>query len=491
MTQELVPLAYHTDIAARLEALEPRGWAVFARAAAQPPSVPSLSAEGEEVGTADDLEQQLLRHAYRMEPEAHPRVHAAARRAADALGISVPVTIYQLEGADQANAALAYRPGEAVVALSGNLLSLLNDDELVACLGHELAHHRLWSGSASRLLVADRFLGALSIDAATPPYYLETGRRFDLATELYADRGSLIACGSLEVTISSLVKVATGLIDVDPASYLRQARDAHPERGAAGDTHPETVLRAWALERWVGGDGDDAAWTLLSPGLDIERLDLVDREHLESLARRLVMDVIAPEWMQTDAVTGHARQFLVDVVASATRGWTRHAKGRPAGTIDRPVETRVPQEASKETRTFLGYVLLDLATVDPELDDEPLVECLAVAREAGIEKAFEDVAKKELAVQARAWETLKRRAAERRQAATDAEVEAVVIATDARASRTPEAEAIDRLGATADPPTKEVASEADTGATTGEVETRVDGPASPAQDHAPGEPGPA
>jgi hypothetical protein len=426
VTQELLPLAYHTEIASRLEALEPRGWGVFARAAAQPPSVPPHAAEGEEVGAGDDLEQLLLRHAYRMEPEAHPRVHAAAHRAAEALGVTAPITIYQLEGGDTANAALAYRPAEAVVALSGNLLALLSDDELVACFGHELAHHRLWGGDTSRLLVADRLLGALTIDAATPPYYLETGRRYDLATELYADRGSLTACGNLEVTVSALVKVATGLIDVDAASYLRQARDAHPERGAAGITHPETVLRAWALERWVNGDGDDAARTLLAPGFDIERLDLIDRERLEALTRHLVMDVVAAGWMQTDAVTGHARQFLVDVAASAGSGWARSATARAAEAPGAPVGARVPAEASKETRTFLAYVLLDLATVDPELDDGPLVECLAVVREAGIEQAFEEVARTELAIQARAWDSLKRRATERRQPAREADLEADV-----------------------------------------------------------------
>jgi hypothetical protein len=80
------------------------------------------------------------------------------------------------------------------------------------------------------------------------------------------------------------------------------------------------------------------------------------------------------------------------------------------------VGVRVPDEASKETRTFLAYVLLDLSTVDAELDDEALVECLAVAREAGIEKAFEDVVKKELGVNARAWGSLGHRAVGRRQA---------------------------------------------------------------------------
>ena len=414
VTPELRPLAYHADIVTRLEALEPRGWAVFARAATQA-STPPASTEGEDLGSGEDLEQQLLRHAYRMEAEAHPRVHEAARRAGAALEVSVPISIYQLEGADQANAALAYRPSEAVIAFSGNILALLSDDELVACFGHELAHHRLWSEDASRLLVADRFLGALSIDAATPPYYLETGRRYDLATELYADRGSFLACGSLEVTVSSLVKLATGLGDIDPAAYLRQARDAHPERGAGGATHPETVLRAWALEHWANGDGDEAVRTLLAPGLDIERLDLVDRERLEALTRQLVMDALAPTWMQTDAVTGHARHFLVDVLATAPGrsrlGWTRQQSSDGA-TL--PVETRVPEEASTETRRFLAYVLLDLATVDPDLDDEPLVECLAVAREAGIEPAFEALVKKEIGASAKSWESLRRRALERR-----------------------------------------------------------------------------
>jgi Zn-dependent protease with chaperone function len=250
VTQELVPLAYHTEIAARLEALEPQGWAVFARAAGRPASVSPVTAEGDQVAASDDLEEQLLRHAYRMEPDAHPRVHAAARRAGEAIGITAPITIFQLEGADQANAALAYRPSEALIALSGNLLSLLGDDELVACFGHELAHHRLWGADASRLLVADRFLSALAVDAATPPYYLETGRRFDLATELYADRGSLLACGSLEVAISSLVKVATGLADVDPAATCGRPGTPIPSAAPPATPIPRPCC---APGRWSDG----------------------------------------------------------------------------------------------------------------------------------------------------------------------------------------------------------------------------------------------
>jgi hypothetical protein len=418
---ELEPLPYHEAIAARLEGLEPRAWALFAdvtRTAPTTPTPPTSAVEGESadpVAVEDDLEQQLLRHAYRMEAAAHPRVHEAARTASTALGIEVPVVIYQLEGRDTANAALAFRPHEAVLALSGNLLALLTDAELVACFGHELAHYRLWTASGGRILAADRLLDALSLDAATPAAYLETARRFDLATELYADRGSLIASGDLDVAIGSLVKVVTGLSDVDPRAFLRQAESAHPERGTQRATHPETVLRAWALARWQAGEGDAAAAALLAPSLDIERLDVLDREGLESITRRLVLDVLAVDWMRTDAVVGHARQFLVEVAPSASgnrreRGWSANQTAAVAP----PVEVRLAEDLPKETAQFLSYVLLDLATVDPDLEDEPIVEVAAVAREAGLAPTFGELARRELGLSARAWDVLWKRSQERR-----------------------------------------------------------------------------
>ena len=119
MTTALTPLPYHREIAARLESLEPRGWATFASAIRHEPATaastePAAASEPAEADAPDDdLEQQLLRHAYRMEPEAHPRVHAAARRAEDAIGLTVPISIYQLESMEQANAALAFRRDEA------------------------------------------------------------------------------------------------------------------------------------------------------------------------------------------------------------------------------------------------------------------------------------------------------------------------------------------------------------------------------------------
>lgn len=416
MTDELAPLSYHTTVAARLEALEPRVWALFRDAGATGAPIGSeRDPAASDADAEDDLEQRLLRHAYRMEADAHPRVHGAARAAAASLGLELPIVIYQLEGRDGANAALAFRPDEAVLALSGNILALLSDEELVACFGHELAHHRLWTSDGGRILVADRMLGALSVDAATPAAYLETARRFELAVELYADRGALIASGNLDVAIASLVKVATGLSDVDPNAFLRQAEAAHPERGTEGTTHPETVLRAWALARWHAGDGDIGPATLLAPSLDIERLDLLDRERLEQLTRRLVLDVLAADWMRSDAVVGHARQFLVEISPSAAPrgGWGR-SRPAPSAPASPPVQVHLDGGTPKETLRYLAYVLLDLATVDPDLDDEALAEVAAVAREAGLAASFEEVARRELGLSQRSWDALIRRSRDRR-----------------------------------------------------------------------------
>ncbi|HET9656780.1 MAG TPA: M48 family metalloprotease [Kineosporiaceae bacterium] len=223
----LQPLAYHVDVTERLARLEPQGWQAFTAAA----------------GSADPggLHEDLARTAYRLDPRSHPRVGAAVAAAGAALGVEVPVTVYQLEGAPEANAALLYQRSEAVVTLSGDLLDRLTDPELTALLGHELAHHRLWTLDGGRYGVADRMLDALALDARTPEPFLETGRRWNLATELFADRGALAACGDPEVAIACLVKAATGLREVDAAGYVQQAEAADPAAGSRGRTHPETV----------------------------------------------------------------------------------------------------------------------------------------------------------------------------------------------------------------------------------------------------------
>ncbi len=358
--------AYHRVVADRLRALEPGSWSAFGEPAA---------------ARARDLHADLLRSAHRLDPVAHPGVTRAAAQAAAALGVMVPVSVYRLDGGGAADATLARVPDEAVVALPAALLGLLTPAELTAVLGHELALHALWTRDDGVLLVADRLLDALALDARTPPVYHETARRWGLATVLAADRGALLACGDVRTVVAALLKTATGFATADPDACLAQAAAIDPAGGvAAGRAHPDTVLRAWALQQHAAGS-DERVGTLLGGGLDLEALDLVDRDRLEILTRRIVEAMISPPGMRTAAVLAHARQFFPDVAPTAGAQAT----------------FTLPAGATEATRRYLAYVLLDLATVDPGLGEAGLLAALTLAARIGLgDAAAEAVARERL-----------------------------------------------------------------------------------------------
>ncbi len=374
------PLDYHLAVAQRLSELEPAMWRTVA--GAQFGDLGTGPASG-----GDPLHAELLRSAYRLDAVARPELGAAVSAASAALGVEAPVTLYQLEGDRPANATLLHRPGEAVIAFSGGLLQRLDGAELTAVIGHELAHHRLWTLDGARFLVADRMLDALALDARTPPPFVETARRWNLATELFADRGALAACGDLHVAVSSLVKVATGLAEVDPVGYLRQAAAADPASGSRGQTHPETVLRAWALQQWHADGSDRAVAVLLDAGLDLNRLDLTDRERLERLTRNVIEAFLSIEALRTDTVLAHARQYFPDL--------GQHDPDHRSGSVQ-TAPVLLPERTSEETRRYLGYVLLDLATVD-DLDDAGATAAGQLADRLGFGPDFAELARVELA----------------------------------------------------------------------------------------------
>jgi hypothetical protein len=330
---------------------------------------------------AAGVHEALLRSAYRLEPASHPALAAALARARERFGTAVPVSVYQLERPWDTNASLLHLPGEAVLTLSGNLLGLLEEDELTAVLGHELAHRELWTSDLG-LEVADRALRALD-GQDLPPAWVETIRRWNLATELYADRGALLACGDLRVAVRALVKTATGLATVDADAYLRQAAEADPGRGSGGHSHPETVLRAWALARWSDGHDDGVLDALLRPALDLDTLDLIDAERLAGITRDLITALLVTPDLRTDDVLALARQYFP--------GFT----GEPVN------DAVVPPGAAAETRRYLAYVLLDLAVADPGLEDRGLAAALRLARRVGLGEELAAALRRERVVPAR------------------------------------------------------------------------------------------
>ncbi|MEI5673734.1 MULTISPECIES: M48 family metalloprotease [unclassified Nocardioides] len=333
-----------------------------------PASVAALTAGAGPDGA--ELDQSLLRSTYRLEPEAHPEVHAAAAGAADALGVGVPVEVYAVEGAAAPNAELVFVPDRAILVLSGPVLELLDADELAAVAAHELAHHLLWTRDGGRYLAVARLLDAADSDARTPAEYLETARRYRLATELYADRAALDATGSLVGVVGGLLKVATGMRQVDPASYLRQAAEVDFSMASAGTTHPETVLRAWALQRWSEDpEGADApVEEAFAPSLNLDALDLLGQDRLLVLTRELVAARVALDPDPAPEVLVTAEQYGVAA---------EPAYPRTPGSL-------LPDGLPTETRRYLAGVLADLATADPEAGPDALARTLMLARGCGL-----------------------------------------------------------------------------------------------------------
>lgn len=363
MPAELTPLPYHRTVAGILERENPRSFATLLPGAA--------------TTTATELHQSLLRSTYRLEPAAHPETHAGLQRAATALGLTVPLELYADEHPLQPNAELLFVPDRAIVLLSGALVDLLDDTELGAVLGHELAHHVLWTADGGRYLAASRLLDAADHDARTPSEYLESARRFRLATELYADRGALLASGSLEATVGGLLKVTTGMRQVDPHAYLRQAAEVdYTGSASAGQTHPETVLRAWALQRWHDADGadDDAVEAEVARAvggdLDLATLDLPGQDALRDLTRELVRQALFLEPLRTPEVRELAERYGAAVAPTPS----------PLSEVSVADLAALP----KDTRRYLCAVLADLATAVDDARQECLVAAVAVARRQGL-----------------------------------------------------------------------------------------------------------
>jgi Peptidase family M48 len=388
----LQPMAYHRDLVDFLKGKEPElwGWMSAAQIASQSSAV----------------RNELLRSTYRVDGDAHPEIVGPAAFAAKALGVSVPISVYQSEGESSPNAALIFVPDEAIVLLSGSIVELLNAAELTAIMGHELAHFVLWTADGGDHLVADRLVNAVANDSFDDAY-IETSRLLALSTELFADRGALLACGDLHAAVSALVKVSTGMRSISPVAYLQQAEELLIADSSASNrvTHPETVLRSAALEHFSSGTDD------LSPLLtksiyghdSVDRLDVLGQQRMENRTRFMIAELLKMDWFRTEPVLAHMRAYF-----SSFSGVSGFSDGgvlpryNPGGTTETAPQSGVDQAIEpgshddESTKRFLSYVLLDFAAIDPDLMPASVVETGILAHALGFGPGYETLVKTEL-----------------------------------------------------------------------------------------------
>jgi hypothetical protein len=385
----LEPLPYHVELRDYLKSHERELWNWFASARAQ-------------ADYTGNLRLDLLKSTYRLDAEGHPELFRSVEEAKARLHLDIPVTLYQAQNNHQINAALYFIPGEGHIVFCGPIHTLLNAEELKSVIGHELAHYHLWIRDDGEFHIADRLIHAVANDPRAAASHEQSARRFQLYTEIFADRGSLQVTGDANPVVAGLVKIETGLSQVSASSYLKQAREifANGNHSTEGHSHPETFIRTHALSLW--GELRENAATEISEMIEgrsgFEELDLVGQQRLTAATRRLLEHLLRPKWFQTPATLGHAKLFFADF---------QPASGNAAFSLD-----GLECNDDAKLREYLCFVLLDFAKADHELDDLPLAAALELSGHLNIEAQFEKIATKELAMKIRDLRKLKEQARE-------------------------------------------------------------------------------
>ena len=353
----LSPLAYHDDVVAHLRSEERHAW--------------EWSSSGELKQEGSEVREAMLRGTYRLEQAGHPQVFEACRTAMTRLGIEAPITLYQANDGTM-NASLVYTPGEIHLVFFGPILEKLEQAELLALMGHELSHYLLWSmGEGEHYRASRVFDHALSYPDAKPSHR-ETARLLSLHTELFADRGAAIAAGAPEPAVAVLIKVMTGLTNVDPAAYLRQAQEIETAgTKSQGLSHPEAYLRARAVQLWWADDPDLANWLekhLRGP-LSIEALDLPGQSKLAQMTRAFLARFISELDESSEELTTQLRAIFPDF-------------GR---------QEEVPLDLAEigldriddATRDYFIALMFDLAMADADATETTMIAAAKIAAEIG------------------------------------------------------------------------------------------------------------
>jgi len=381
-----LPLPYQQNLVAYLKKHEAELWRWFASAEAKSKH-------------DENLKLELLKQTYRLSRDKHPELYQLSDQAKEALGLSADVTLYQAQNAPDisANAFISFAENEAHVVFMGDLMDILSDQEMLALLGHELAHFHFWKLDGGDYEIASRVIYSMAAHQSAQPSHSQSARLYQLYTETYCDRGSYLACGDLHKAVGALVKTSTGSKHADGASYLEQADEVFGSKEglqSEGFSHPETFIRARALRAWAQ-DGPDAAEEsvrqMIQGPYQLDQLDLMGQQEMSGITRRFIDSLLEPDWLQTESVLAHARQFF-----------EKYQPGTPPE--DGEIEDLITKKLShKSVRDYLAYVLLDFANEERELEDRPLVRSLVVARKWKLAEAFKKIACREMHFKNRQW----------------------------------------------------------------------------------------
>jgi Zn-dependent protease with chaperone function len=340
----------------------------------------------------DQLQQfktELLKNTYKFDVHTDLFIYDKVQIAKEKLGLeTLSVTVYQAQYTEELNASILYVNNEAHIVFSGGITKLLDADELLSVLAHELTHVKLYSMLNGELEIADRIITAIANNYSSEAAYFETARLYRLYTEIFCDRGAYEVLGKIEPIISSLVKASTGLEMVNAESYLKQADEIFASEAGlktANLSHPENFIRAKAIQLWH--EKQDAAEVevekMIEGIVDLDQLDIFKQKELSGLTKRILQLYLKPKWFQSTMVLSQARQYFPDFSLDEK------------ALLDAPLITTL-EKAHASIKDYLGYVLLDFVLLDPSLEEIPAGWAFQIAEDLQLKESYDNIIKKEL-----------------------------------------------------------------------------------------------
>jgi hypothetical protein len=340
-------------------------------------------------GQLEQFKKELLKNTYKFDASTDAFIYEKINIAKEKLELqSLPVTVYQAQYTDELNASILFFEKEAHIVFSGPVTRLLDEEELLAILAHELTHVKLFSMLDGDLEVTDRIMTAIANNYNCEASYFETARLFRLYTEIFCDRGAYSVLGKTGPIISSLVKISTGLDKVNAENYVKQAEEifaSETELKAAGISHPENFIRAKAIQLWSeqGPDSETEIIKRIEGLSDIDQLDIFRQKELSGFTRLFLQMFLKPRWFQTTMVLSQAKQYFPDFFMDEKA-------------LLSPAFVQSVKEAHGSVKDYLAYVLLDFVLVDPALEEIPAGWAFQFAEDLAIKDVFDAIVKKEM-----------------------------------------------------------------------------------------------